>query len=133
MDSADILTAGSIARWILALELFLGGQARLTDRLTPSVHQRVMEKAPGYMRYLNFLPVKDPKQHTQVFGSLMCLAGGLLCVPSTNLPGATLSMSLSLAGIYSQYRMGISYWVPCVNTTLAALIIYGRTKGAGPW
>lgn len=132
MDSANLSTASSIARWVLALELFLGGQARLTDKLTPSVHQRVMDKAPGYMRYLDFLPVTDAGQHTQVIGSLMCLAGGLLCTSSTRLLGASLSMSLSLAGIYSQYRMGIPYWVPCIHTALAGFVIYEKTKADGP-
>lgn len=83
-----------------------------------------MQKAEGYQRYLSFIPARNAKEHTVFIGSLMSMAGGLLCFSNTRLQGALLSMSLSVAGIYSQYKMGVAYWVPRLNTALAALIIY---------
>ena len=116
----------TVLRWVLTAELFLGGEARLTDKLTPGVHKRAMAKAAGYQRYLPFIPGKDAKQHSQVIGALMCTAGGLMCLPAVRTPGAILSMSLSLAGWYSQSRMGVPYWLPVINTILAAFIIYSE-------
>jgi len=121
MDPATWAKFATAARWILTAELFLGGQARLTGFLTPSIHERAMAKAPGYLKYLSFIPARTAREHTIVIGAAMCLAGGLLCFSHTRFQGALLSMSLSIAGIYSQYRMGISYLVPCINTVLGAV------------
>ena len=54
----------------------------------------------------------------------MCVAGALLCANSTRLAGGLLSISLTLAGVYSQSRMGVPYWLSAVNTVLAAIIIW---------
>jgi hypothetical protein len=116
----------SLARYILAFELFLGGQARLTN-FTPHLHEKAMSKADGYKKYLPFIPGKTAVEHSRNIGILMSTAGALMCFPATatRLPGATLSLSLSSMGIYSQHLMGVPYWLPVVNTVLAAFIIYG--------
>ena len=53
----------------------------------------------------------------------MCAAGVLMSSPRTRLMGTRLAISLTLAGVYTQYRMGIPYWLPAVNTVLAAVIL----------
>lgn len=53
----------------------------------------------------------------------MCLAGGLLCWGRTRLAGGVLAICLTIAGVYSQWRMGIAYWLPGVNTVLAGCVI----------
>ena len=115
-----------IVRIVLTFELFLGGQCRITPALTPTLHRRAMAKANGTQRYLSFIPIEDPKQHTRFIGATMCLAGALLCTKSTRLAGGVLSISLTLAGVYSQYKMRVPYWLPGVNTVLAAFIILGE-------
>lgn len=127
MATASTLTTTTlILRYILTLQLFLGGQARLTSRLTPTLHRRAMAKAAGTQRHLPFIPIRDPARHTNVIGALMCAAGTLLCAPQTRLAGGALAICLTLAGVYTQYRMGIPWWLPAVNTVLAGLVIWGE-------
>ena len=113
-------------RIILTLELILGGQARLTSTLTPSLHRRVMSKAEGTRKYLPLIPIKNPRQHTQFVGFLMCAAAALLCSQQTRLVGGVLSLSLTLMGVYSQWRMQTPYWLPSVNSVLAGTVIWGE-------
>jgi hypothetical protein len=117
-----------VLRVILTAELFLGGQCRITPALTPGLYQRVMRKADGTQKYLPFIPIKDPKEHTRFIGFLMCTAGALLCARRTRLLGGLLSISLTLAGVYTQWKMKIPYWLPSVNTVLAAVIIWNERK-----
>ena len=125
LGSLDSLA--KIVRVILSAELFLGGQARLTSMLTPTLHRRAMAKAEGTQKYLNFIPIRDSKSHTRFIGALMVAAGTLLMFRRTRLLGALLGIALTLAGVYSQYRMGIPYWLPSVNTVLAAIIIVNES------
>lgn len=46
--------------------------------------------------------------------------------------GKVLALALPLMGIYSQYRMGVKFWLPVINTILASIIIYGESK-VGVW
>lgn len=126
MDTRNVSVITKWARYVLILELFLGGQARITPTLTPKLYQRAMAKADGTRNFLPFIPIKDPKQHTQFIGVCMCAAGALLSSPSqiTRMGGAGLAIALTLAGVYTQFRMGILYWLPAVNTVLAATIIW---------
>ncbi|KAI6793601.1 hypothetical protein KC332_g9596 [Hortaea werneckii] len=131
MDATTWTRLAAAARWTLAAELFLGGQARLTRHLTPGLHDRAMAKAEGYLRYLSFIPARSPTEHSVYIGMAMCTAGGLLCFPATRIQGALLSTSLSLMGIYSQARMGISFWLPAINTVLGSLIAYADVLRLG--
>jgi hypothetical protein len=123
MEAIQPSLIAKCARYILIFELFLGGQARVTSKLTPQLNQRAMAKADGTRKYLPFIPIKDPKQHTQFIGACMCAAGALMSSPRTRLMGTRLAISLTLAGVYTHYRMGIPYWLPAVNTVLAAIIL----------
>ncbi len=118
-------TAVPVINYILSFELFLGGQARLTSLLTPTLHKRAMSKASGTQKYLSFIPISDPILHSKFIGGLMCLAGSMLLMRSTRRVGSLLSGSLSVAGIYSQSKMRIPYWLPCLNTVLAVVIFLG--------
>ncbi|EMC92141.1 hypothetical protein BAUCODRAFT_78334 [Baudoinia panamericana UAMH 10762] len=109
---------------ILAFELFLGGQARLTDRITPGLHKQASRKASGYYRWLNFLPVDDAETFQHVIGGLMIFAGILICVPPMRAMGTLLSMALSGGGVYSHRKMGVPYWLPAVNTAIAVVILW---------
>lgn len=128
MDPQRLQQLVKAVRIVLTAELFLGGQARLTSALTPGLYKRAMTKAEGTQRYLDFIPIKDATRHTNFIGALMVTAGVLLTSARTRLPGGVLSISLTLAGVYSQYRMGIPYWLPSVNTVLAAIVIYNETR-----
>lgn len=119
------------ARWTLIAQLFLGGQARLTRHITPTAHDRAMEKAEGQLKYLGWIPAKSPTEHSAYIGAAMCAAGGLLCFPSTRIQGAVLSTSLSLMGVYSQFRMGIPFWLPSINAVLGSFIAYANVVGLG--
>ena len=123
MDAAQSSLIAKWARYILIIELFLGGQARVTSKFTPQLYQRAMAKADGTRKFLPFIPIKDSKQHTQFIGACMCAAGVLMSSSRTRLIGTMLAISLTLAGVYTQYRMGIPYWLPAVNTVLAAIIL----------
>ena len=72
----------------------------------------------------------------------MCVAGVLLFTPKAvsewlnpsvlRLGGAVLGMGLTLTGVYTQFKAGIPYWLPCVNTVLAGVVIWtesGRGRG----
>ena len=106
---------------LLSFEQFLGGQARITDRLTPSQYQRAMRKAPGTAEALYpLIPVKDPTRNSNVIGAIMVLTGFLLAWTRTRGSYLTLGLNTSLTamGVYSQRRMGIPYWLPIVNMML---------------
>ena len=125
--SMATISFSTILSSILSFELLLGGQARITGLLTPSIHERVMAKAPGTREALSFIPIRNDKQHTQFIGCAMCLAGVLVAVPQTrsNL-GAVLTLALTSAGVYSQRRMGISYKVPVMNSVLTVMMVLSR-------
>ena len=124
----DIQRLSKIVRVILTAELFVGGQARLGAALSPRLYGRAMAKAEGTQKYLSFIPIQDPEKHTNFIGALMMTAGLLLSYGPTCLAGGLLSISSTLAGVYSQYRMDIPYWLPSMNTVLAAIIIYAETR-----
>lgn len=116
----------SLPALILAFELLVGGQARLSPNLTPTLHRRVMMKAKGtaVALYPVPIPIKDPILHTKFVGSLMVTAG--LLTGSSVMRGSLVTLFLTLfltcAGVYSQQRMGIPYWLPVVNSGLAVLV-----------
>ncbi|KAF2112907.1 hypothetical protein BDV96DRAFT_579349 [Lophiotrema nucula] len=61
---------------ILAFELFLGGQARITSLLTPRLYARAMAKAEGTRDALYpIIPFHDPERQTNVIGVLMMNVG----------------------------------------------------------
>ena len=124
MDAIKFHQLAKVVRIVLTTELFLGGQARLTSALTPGLHKRAMAKAEGAQRYLDFIPIRDARQHTRFIGLLMCSAGALLSWQKTRLAGGLLSIALSLAGVYTQTRMQIPYWLPTTNTVLAGIVIW---------
>ena len=115
----------SIIPYIFSFELLLGGQARLTPYLTPGVHKRAMSKAKGYQEHMWFLPIRDPTLHSNVIGALMVSAGVLLLWSKTRVFGAGLGGLVAMAGVWAQSRMGVPFWLPCVNTVLAGLIVSG--------
>ena len=111
----------------LSFEHFLGGQARLTSKLTPVLYERAMSKAAGTAEALYpIIPVKDPVLHSNVIGLLMVSTGSLLAYSKTRGSNVTLSLNtfLTLAGIYSQRRMRIPYYVPVFNLLLGAAVYY---------
>ena len=118
----------SVPASILAFEMVLGGQARLTSFFTPSFYQRAMRKAPGTLEALYPLPVptRDSTLHTRSVGAMMVLAGVLTGWPTTRGSLGTLGLNLFLtgAGVYSQRRMRIPYWLPVVNSVLA-IVVWG--------
>ena len=105
---------------ILAAELLIGGQARLPFSPTPSLQRKAMAKADGIKDIMPFVPV-GAIPFSRFLGWTMCLASGLVAVPSTRVYGAPLSASLSVIGWVAQARMGMPYWLPVVNTVLAGV------------
>lgn len=132
MDSGGVQQLATAARILLTAQLFIGGQARLSSALTPQLYEKAMAKAEGTRRYLSFIPIQDPHRHTSFLGALMVMAGILLTLPvsTCSLVGGVLSITLTLAGVYSQLRMGIPYWLPSINTVLAAIVIYDEMTGS---
>lgn len=128
MDRNVQVEVARVLRIILTFELFLGGQARIISYITPSLHERAMAKAEGVRKYLSFIPIQNSREHTRFIGGLMCLAGALLSFRTTRLVGGLLSISLTLAGVYTQYRMQVPYWLPSTNTVLAGIIILNEVK-----
>lgn len=119
---------------LLSFEHFLGGQCRITDKLTPALYRRaVVTKGAGTAEALYpIIPVKDPIKHSQVIGFLMCTTGALLAWPKTRgtiLP-LGLNTFLTCAGIYSQRRMKMPYWLPITNLILGALVWWIENRKA---
>lgn len=118
--------AFQIPALLLSFEHFLGGQCRITDKLTPSLYRRaVVTKGAGTAEALYpIIPFKDPVKHSQVIGLLMCTTGALLAWHKTR--GSVLPLGLNTfltcAGIYSQRRMNMPYWLPITNLILGGLI-----------
>ena len=106
---------------LLSFQLLLGGQARLPFSPTPTLQKKAMSKAQGVKDALQFMPL-DAIRLTQCFGVLMCLASILVALPDTRRVGAMLAGSIACVGWYSQAKMGVPYWLPIVNTGLAATI-----------
>ena len=110
---------------LLSFEQILGGQARITDRLTPSLYQRAIRKASGTAEALYpLIPVKDPTRNSNVIGMMMLLTGSLLAWRTTRGSYLTLGLNTTLTamGVYSQQRMGIPYWLPSCNMVLGAIV-----------
>ena len=118
--------AAQVPALLLSFEHFLGGQARITSLLTPSLYRRaVVDKGPGTAEALYpIIPIKDHVRLTNFVGALMVLEGTLLALPRTRGSLGTLGLNtfLTAAGIYSQRRMGIPYWLPSVNMALGLLV-----------
>ena len=121
-----------IPAYFLSFEHFLGGQARITSLFTPSLYQgAVIRKGPGTAEALYpIIPIKDPLRHSNVIGVLMVLQGALLAFPPTrgSLWALGLNTFLTAAGIYSQRRMGIPYWLPCVNMALGLIVWWTQNR-----
>lgn len=115
-----------VPAYLLSFEHFLGGQARITSLLTPTLYQgAVVRKGPGTAEALYpIIPIKDPTRHSNAIGAFMVLEGMLLAYPSTrgSLAALGLNTFLTAAGVYSQRRMGIPYWLPCVNMALGLTV-----------
>jgi hypothetical protein len=127
----------NIPAYLLSFEHFLGGQARITPALTPSLYQRaVVDKGPGTAAALyHLIPVRDPVRHSNVIGLMMVTEGILLAWPRTrgSVGALALNTFLTAAGIYSQRRMRIPYWLPCVNMVLGIVVWYlAKRSSEGP-
>jgi hypothetical protein len=114
-------TVSNVLAALLSLQLLLGGQGRVTSRLTPSYHRYVLTRAQGTADALSFIPL-PPSTLTRLLGALMMAASPLVAFPSTRLVGAALTVVLTLTGVYTQQRMGVSYALPAFNTALALLM-----------
>lgn len=126
VTSFTMVTVGLIARVLFAAELLLGGQARITSRLTPSITKRAMAKAHGYREYLPIMPSRNAHEHSRAIGALMLAAGIGMLWPRAGparILATSLGTALALMGIYSQRLMGIPYWLPCINTTLGLIVL----------
>ena len=83
-----------------------------------------MSKADGLLAAFPFVPL-DAITFTRAVGFAMCVASFGVALPATRVAGSSLSGCLSLMGIWSQYKMGVPYWLPVVNTVLAIVIGVG--------
>lgn len=124
--------APQVLAYLLSFEHLLGGQARITSLLTPSLYQgAVVRKGPGTAEALYpIIPIKDHVRLSNFIGALMVLQGTLLALPTTrsSLGALGLNTFLTAAGIYSQRRMGIPYWLPCVNMALGFLVWWNQNR-----
>lgn len=111
----------TIVAYLVAAEMILGGQARLTN-LTPGIRQKTLDKAEGYQRLLPIIPIKDPVLHSAFLGFFMSLGGILLLFRSTRRAGSVLTGTLNLLGVYVQSRIGIGYSHPVISAACCALV-----------
>lgn len=113
---------------ILALEYFLGGLPRVSA-IPPlgSMHKRIYQKtlktAPYLAPVFPFTDTRSDKTvrwHMRLVGTLMVLEGLMLAIPRTRAHPFTLFMSLFLpaAGVWSQMKAGLPYWLPVINLVL---------------
>lgn len=125
---------------VLSLEFFLGGLPRLIPSLIPRVGERIDRKYPGSVHALwPVIPIRDPTWHRRFVGSLMSLTGVLLALTDTRGSAMTFSLVGFLTGCgivrcggslfprttkltCSQYRMGMPFWLPCVNMVLGGYV-----------
>lgn len=118
---------------VLAFEHLLGGQARITPLLTPTLYNRAMRKAQGTQEALfPIIPVRDAVRHTNVIGTMMMITGCLLLSKRARGSWYTLAMNTFLtgAGIYSFRRMKIPYWLPAINMILGLVVWFVENKAA---
>ena len=114
-------TASNVLAAVLALQLLVGGQGRVTSHITPSYYRYVLTREQGTASALSFVPL-SPSTLRQVLGALMMGAAPFVALPSTRLLGAAMTMTLTLIGVYTQWKMGVSYALPAFNTVLALLM-----------
>lgn len=118
---------------ILSLEYFLGGVPRVSafplERMHIRMHQRTLETAPHLAPVFPFTDTRSNKTvrwHMRVVGSLMILEGLLLAMPRTRANSITFVLGLFLpaAGVWSQMKAGLPYWLPVINFTLGLYVQY---------
>ena len=87
-----------------------------------------MSKSDGLAQSLAYInPFPDPVTLTRVFGWLMCGAGIAVAVPvpGIRMAGAVVGGAIAVVGVWSQWFMGVAYWLPVVNVCLAGGICLG--------
>lgn len=138
-------------RYLLAAQLLLGGQARLTALLTPGAHRIALSKAEGLRRHFPFpLPVDllllpsrwigegseagetgvGARRHSQATGVAMLVSGALLCAGErwrgARLAGAAAAGYVLGGWTVAFWRMGWEWYVPAVNCGLLAVLVWGE-------
>ncbi|KAF2726278.1 hypothetical protein K431DRAFT_280310 [Polychaeton citri CBS 116435] len=122
-------TIAKIARYVLVFEFIVGGQCRVTKRLTPKISEIAYKHADGYKRFLPFIPGETAAEHTRNIGVLLLTAGLLMVAPSkggVRAAGVGLGGVLSLMFLHVQRSIGVPYWLPVLNSALAGLVLYSE-------
>lgn len=85
-----------------------------------------MAKADGLARSLSYVNTLPPVTLTRMFGWLMCGAGVAVAVPVPGIrtAGAVLGGAIAGVGVWSQWHMGVAYWLPVVNVCLAGGVCF---------
>ena len=123
-----------VPAYLLAFEHILGGQARVTPLLTPSVYDiAARQRGPATQKALYpIIPIKNPEKLSNFIGALMIATAILLFLPITRGSIVTLAVNTFLtgAGIYTQRKMGIPFWLPCINMALGLMVWVIENRGS---
>lgn len=113
-------------RYLLTVQLLLGGQARLTSLITPGAHDIAMSKACELQRYVPIPFISDPQRHSELMGVAMLVSGGMLCVEKLRVPGAVVAGGVLGSWVYGFWRMGVEWWLPLTNCVVVGMVVWGE-------
>ena len=116
--------------YILSAEYLLGGLIRASPFPFADAHERVNQKNAEIAPVLYpIVPFKDTVGHNRWVGAWMIATGMCWCLPNTRARTATLALSLfwTSAGAWSQWKVGMPYWLPVVNFSLSWIAWYAES------
>lgn len=121
----------SIPAIVLSAEFFIGGFPRASSWPFRSLHNRIYEKSiKTSPEMYPIIPFRNVRSHMIYVGVWMMGTGVLLAVPNTR--GSLVTLGLVYfwtgAGVWSQARTGMPYWLPICNAILGTVVymIEGR-------
>ena len=106
---------------ILAFTVLSAGQAKLTGRITPEIHEEQLAKDTESSSFKLYLPF-SPAFRRKLRGVLDVICGILLLWPSSRRAGGVLSFLLLLVGSVFRIKDGKSLVPPLTMMVLCAVV-----------
>jgi len=110
---------------LLGFFFIFAGQSKLTDQLTPDVHQVMITQSKNWYRVLQpLVPIPFTNDHLRLLiGVAECVFGGLVVVPFFRRWSAAFLAVIMIGAAYTHQQLNEPFIVPAVVLVLAITII----------